>query len=212
MRGDFASRSQSPEGPGVEKTMGWRVVVAGLLGGLVLFGWGGISWMALPLHIWTIKSFPNDDELIKTIRDSGETGGFYTFPGLPHEEGWSEEERQIAINAWEKKLREGPVGFVVFSAAGQAPMDPVMLGAGFIIQAIASIVAACLLFIARRDLRRYFSRVFFVTLLGLFAFLVGPLVEWNYWGYPLDFILMVGVDLLVGWFLCGLVLARFIKA
>lgn len=191
--------------------MGWRIAVAGLLGGVVLFAWGAISWMAFPLHTWTIKSFPNDGELLKTVRDSGETGGFYHFPGLPHGEGWSEEERRIAMDAWEKKLRQGPVGIVVFSAAGQGSMEPVMLAAGFVIQVIASIVAACLLFIARRELRYYFSRVFFVTLLGFFAFLVGPLVEWNYWGYPLNFTLMIGVDLLVGWFLCGLLLARLVK-
>ena len=51
----------------------------------------------------------------------------------------------------------------------------------------------------------------FVFLLGVFASLVGPGADWNWWGFPANFSLAMAGDLLIAWLLVGVVQAALIK-
>lgn len=99
-----------------------------------------------------------------------------------------------------------PWDLMVMETSGD-PFSPWLLGRGFALNLVAAFLAAALLAAAAPALPRFGSRVLFVSLLAGFAALQSRLVDWNWWGLPLDTSLVAAFDLVIGWTLAGLVLA-----
>lgn len=45
-----------------------NTLIAGLLGGVTLFLWGIISYMALPWHMTYMHAIPNGDEVMQVLQ------------------------------------------------------------------------------------------------------------------------------------------------
>jgi hypothetical protein len=166
-----------------------------LAGGLVLFVWGIVYWMALPWHEGVFRQFQDEDAVASVLTQNAPQPGIYVYPGGQDEE------------AMEKRAR-GPFAFVVFRPAGMASMvRPLMTQLG--IQILAAFLISLLL--ARVGDTSYWGRVGFVVLLLLTAGVLCHLPNWNWWHFSTGYILTVFVDLLAGGFLAALVMARIIR-
>ena len=166
-----------------------------LAGGLVLFVWGIVYWMALPWHEGVFGQFQDEDAVASVLTQNAPQPGIYVFPGGQDEE------------AMEKRAR-GPFAFVVFRPAGMASMvRPLLTQLG--IQVLAAFLISLLL--ARIGDTSYWGRVGFVVLLLLTAGVLCHLPNWNWWHFSTGYILTAFVDLLAGGFLAALVLARVIR-
>lgn len=102
-----------------------------------------------------------------------------------------------------------PDGEAVASAMRE--LSAWLLVRGLLLSVAAAIVAAALLAAAAPALPRYRHRVLFVALLGGFAATATRLVDWNWWAFPLDWILLEVADLVVGWTLAGLAIAAIVR-
>lgn len=92
-------------------------------------------------------------------------------------------------------------------------MNSRVMATGFIIDLLATLLAATLLFSAARGCcRSYLQRVGFVTGLGVFVGLVGHASYWNWMHFPADYTLAFIVDVVIGWTLVGLVMAAIVKS
>ncbi len=173
-----------------------RTAVKGALaGGLVLFVWGVIYWMALPWHQAVFGQFQDEDAVASVLTQNAPQSGIYVYPGGRDEE---------AI----EKMARGPIAFVVFRDAGMASMvRPLLTQLG--IQVLAAFLISLLL--ARVGDTSYWGRVGFVVLLLLTAGVLCHLPNWNWWHFSTGYILTVFVDLLAGGFLAALVMARIIR-
>ncbi|MDZ7290008.1 MAG: hypothetical protein ONB44_06170 [candidate division KSB1 bacterium] len=180
-----------------------RVFIAGLLGGLAVFVWGMISWMALPWHNTTMHSLANEDAIVENLRANLTTTGVFYFPGEPHSEA--------EMQAFTEKHKRGPLGFLVYLAEGRDPMAPMLFVRGLLLNLITAILAAYLLSQAVDKLKTYVQRVAFVGLLGVFAALVSHVTSWNWFYFPADYTLVMSADLVVAWIIAGLVIAWRIK-
>jgi hypothetical protein len=166
-----------------------------LAGGLVLFVWGIVYWMALPWHEGVFGQFRDEDAVASVLTQNAPQPGIYVYPGGQDEE------------AMEKRAR-GPFAFVVFRPAGMASMvRPLLTQLG--IQVLAAFLISLLL--ARVGDTSYWGRVGFVVLLLLTAGVLCHLPNWNWWHFSTGYILTVFVDLLAGGFLAALVMARIIR-
>ena len=71
-----------------------RVLLAGILGGIVMFVWTSIAHMALPLGEAGITEIPNESAVLSSMqRNIGEKAGLYIFPGLSLGENAIREEK-----------------------------------------------------------------------------------------------------------------------
>ena len=75
-----------------------RIVLAGVLGGIVMFVWTSIAHMALPLGEAGIGEIPNESVVLSAMQSSiGEKTGLYIFPGLGLGKNASREEKNEAM-------------------------------------------------------------------------------------------------------------------
>jgi hypothetical protein len=83
-----------------------KVILGGLLGGVVLFVWGAISHMALPLGTVGLRSMPPalEPAVLGAMQSGMSERALYFFPGLDLSKKMTDEEQQ----AWNLKYQAGP--------------------------------------------------------------------------------------------------------
>lgn len=188
-----------------------RIGLNGLLGGIVMFVWGAVSWMALPWHESSLKNMPNDAAVIRAMQESKAESGVYHYPGFPVCDAKGEV-TEAEQEAWVEKCRQGPwISLMVYSEQGNEPFAPRQFIVGFLLNVATAMLAAYLLSLAAPALRGYGQRVIFVTLLGLFGALISTLPDWNWYMFPAEFVIPTVLDHIMGSLLAGLVLAWRIK-
>src|SRR5437667_2700950 len=180
-----------------------RIVIAAVVGGVVMFVWGAVAWMVLPLHTSTVKDVPNEDELRAVVRKNVTEPGFYAVPG------WGE--AKADQKGWETKYREGPRILAVLLPQGGDPMMASTYVKGFAIDVLAALFAAWLLSKAVGGLNSYGARVQFVTVTGLFAGIAVHLAYWNWLEFPTNYTIAYLADITIGWLLTGLAISAIVK-
>jgi hypothetical protein len=181
-----------------------RVLLGGIVGGIVIFVWSAVAHMALPLGEMGVRQIKREPAVIGSFQLAITEPGFYYFPGLEHGKAATEVERK----AWTEKVEQGPTGILVIHPEGFGAGSTKQMGLEFATNVIAALLAALILSQVHGG---YVSRVIVVTLLGLFGVmsLLASYVIW--YGFPLDYILGETITEVVGCFLAGLVLAAIVK-
>jgi hypothetical protein len=188
-----------------------RVILGGIVAGLVVFVWGFVSHVLLPLGTIGIKSMPAENAVLSAMRDHLKEPGFYFFPGMPAPATMTNEQRKEAQERWAEEIRRGPRGILVYHPSGTEPMSTRQLGGELLTNLLGGLVAATLLSMAAGALGAFAARLTFVTLLGLFASLAIEMSYWIWYGFPTDYTVAQIADQVVSWFLAGLTLAVIIR-
>ena len=176
-----------------------NVLLGGVLAGVVLFIWGAVAHMLLPLGNMGMRELPHATSVTYALDLALEGPGLYVFPWMDENdmsrEAWAE---------WESDYRDGPVGMILYRPEGGDPMDARL----FMVQALtdlaAGLIAAVLLHFT---ILGFVGRLLFVTAMGLFSWLTSSIPWWNWYGFPGEMTIAAGIEMIVGWFLAGLVLA-----
>lgn len=182
-----------------------QLLLAALVGGIILFMWGWLSWSVVPIHASTIKTIENEEAVVSTMHVNMTQEGVYAFPGMPAADD------QTAVDEWTQKYKQGPVGMVIYNPEGSEPMMGSQMFAGFIISMISAYFAAWFLSRSTAVSSTYFARVAYFGMLGIFISVVSHLVNWNWMGYPLDYTVGWVMDAVIGWILAGLGIAAIVK-
>ena len=181
-----------------------KILLGGVVGGLVIFFWGYVSHMLLPLGEMGVRTIPNEDDLVASIKKDVREPGLYFVPGWDMSKSQSQEEMQAHMD----KVSKGPYGYMVIYPNGRDPS----LGKRLPIELGTNVVCALLAAILVTQLRPGFIvRVACVTLVGILASIMTLVPYWNWYGFPTDFTLAQIVHHTVGWFLAGLVLALIVR-
>jgi hypothetical protein len=181
-----------------------RIVLAGILGGIVLFNWGFVAHMVLPLGMMGIRNIPDEGPIAMAIKGNVPEPGMYMLPGWD----FSKSQTPPDMKEHELKLKKGPSGVMVLNPGpGEVDLTPHLIK-----EVITNIVSALLAAMLLAQLRTNFAgRVLFVMCLGLFAWIVVCVPNWNWYSYPMEFTLARAVEYVVGWTLVGLVLGAIVK-
>ncbi len=183
----------------------FRILAAGIVGGLLVFGWGALAHTVLPLGETGIGQLPDESFVMAPMTATIQDPGLYLFPASDPSRDPSPEEEM----AWQDRYRAGPRGMVVFQPTGAEPMSPKQLGTEAISNVLAALIGAFLLSLMSGG---YLVRVVAVTSLGLFAWLSINVSYWNWFGFPVDFTIAAGILEVVGWLVAGLAMAAIVKA
>jgi len=174
----------------------WKPLIrCSIVGGVIVFLWVMISWMLLPMHKASIHHFADDSEVTSCITKYAPEDGIYVIPS------WD------AVESAEKS--NSPFIFVNV----QRGVDFTNMTRNMICGIITQIIGAGLItyLLLRAKAMKYWGRVWFVTIAGLLVAILGTVPAWNWWHFPTGWAILEIFDLVVGWFLGGLVIAKLIK-
>ena len=85
-----------------------RLVLAGILAGIVVFVWSAIDHMVLPFGHMGVKMLPQEEATVAALKASIPEGGLYVFPGLDLSRRPTPEDQK----AFEAKYTAGPSGLL----------------------------------------------------------------------------------------------------
>jgi len=183
-----------------------KVLLGGLVGGILMFIWSAVAWMVLPIHTANIRTMANEDSVVAAMKTGMDRNSVYMFPAKPVSGD------QAALDVWKKKYSEGPVGMVVFTRTGTPDsMLAQMMGVGLLDMILTAMLAAWLLSRSTAVNSGYFSRVMFCGTLGLFICLAVHIANWNWMMYPVDYTTGWIADSLIGWVIGGIGIGWFVK-
>jgi len=189
-----------------------KILLAGVIGGIVLFVWGWLVWAVLPLHEGDFKTLGNEEAVVDVLRSSAAEHAVYAVPGKPQETtGMSTEQRKAMMDEWAKKHQRGPVALIVYSPTGTDPMMTAQMILGLLIMMITAAMAAWFLSRSTAAASGYIVRVIFCGMLGVFASFVVHLMYWNWFYFPLNYTTAMVADTIIGWLLAGLVIGAIVK-
>jgi hypothetical protein len=186
-----------------------RMLVAGLAGGAVLFIWGALAWMVLPLHNRLVHPLPQEETLLPALRDRVTEPGLYHYPALRIEPGMDADQRLAARQNWQRNRAAGPTGILAHRPGPPPAMWQLALQ-GLLIQIAVALLAGLLLWRALPGADSYGARVQFVTWTGALAAVAAGLPMWNWWGFPAEFIVAMIAERVIGFFLAGLVIGAIL--
>ncbi len=182
-----------------------RNVIAGVVGGIIVFVWGAIAHLATPLGTAGLRALPNEAPVIEALKANVPQSGLYFFPGVDMSRKPTPEEQK----AWEAKLRAGPSGLIVYTAGGMGAMEPRQLVTELISDILAAVLAAILLSFMAVP---YITRAVAPALFALYAFLSLTVSHWNWYHFPTAFVTAELVTEFIGWLLAGLAMAKILTA
>jgi hypothetical protein len=188
--------------------MARRILIGGIVAGVLLFLWGGLYHDFLSFGEIGLKELPNEQALLTVTKANIPEAGMYLFPttGLPANA--THAERMAKMEEVNKKAASGPQGVLIYHPIG-APLSARMLLTECSTNIIQGLLVAFLL--AQAGVRRFASRLGLAFVIGLVAAITTNVSLWNWYGFPSSWIISNMVFLVIGYFLVGIVTAAIVK-
>jgi hypothetical protein len=181
-----------------------RILIAGIIGGILMFLWGGVSHTMLGVGEMGFKPVPNEAAVISNLKSNLSEPGMYFLPGMDMSRTITPEEQA----AWMAKYKEGPTAVIVYNPTGITPFSPQQI----IIELLSNILSAMIVALMFSWLVPSFTkRVLFATLFGLGAWLSIDVSYWDWYRFPSAFVTGELIEQVVGWFIVGLVMALIVR-
>jgi hypothetical protein len=164
-----------------------NIVVTGVAGAIVLFIWSSISWMVLPWHQKTLHQFKDGAMLAAVLKANVDQSGVYLLP--------TDNETDS----------QPPAVFAAVSLEGRRSMGAALV-IYFFTECVASLLAVWLL--SKTTISSYSGRVTFILVFAIAASIIANLPNWNWWSFDSHYTVAAMADIIIGWLLAGLVMAR----
>jgi hypothetical protein len=150
-----------------------RILLAGLVGGVVVFIWATIAHVATPLATAGLKPLPSEAATVATLRAAlGDTPGLYFFPYL---EGAGSK----AMADQKARMQLGPTGLLAYQAPGSPAFMPRQLLVELLVEIGESLLAAAVIAAAPGVGRRLGVAV----AIGAIAAVSTNVSYWNWYGF-----------------------------
>ena len=185
-----------------------KILLAGILGGIVMFIWTSVAHMFLPLGEAGISEIPNESAVLSAMQSNiGEQTGLYIFPGPGVGKNATRQEKNEAMKHMAEKMATNPSGILMYHGPGRPLTLGKWLGIEFGTELIEAILAVFLL--AQTVIASFAGRVGFVLLAGILAALATNVSYWNWYGFPCVYTAGYMFIQIIG-FLCVGIVAAFV--
>jgi hypothetical protein len=180
----------------------FRVVLSGVLGGIVLFLWLSIAHLATPLATAGVSQLPIEAPVMDALRANVPQAGLYYFPGMGVPFDAPHDQRQAAMPAFEKKYAAGPVGLLVYRPVGGSMMTPGQLISELLNNIVQGLALAMILALLASHTVSVGAYVGFAA--GVCAATATNVSYWNWYGFPANYTAAAIVTELIGYLLMGI--------
>ena len=183
-----------------------KILLAGILGGIVMFVWTSLAHMALPLGEAGIREIPNESAVLSAMQSNiGDQTGLYIFPGPGVGKDATRQEKNEAMKHMAEKIAANPSGILMYHAPGRPFTLGKWLGVEFATELVEAILVVFLL--AQTRIASFSGRVGFVVVAGILAAITTNISYWNWYGFPSVYTTSYMLIQLAGFFLVGVVAA-----
>src|SRR5437867_2971645 len=187
-----------------------KVLLAGILGGIVMFIWTSIAHMALPLGEAGIREIPNESAVLSAMQSNiGDKTGLYIFPGLGVGKNASRQEKNEALKHVGEKMAANPSGILMYHAPGRPFTFGKWLGIEFGTELLEAILVVFLL--AQTRIASFGGRLGFVLAAGILAAIATYRSYWNWYGFPCVYTTGYMFIQIVGFLCVGVVAALVLR-
>lgn len=169
-----------------------RNLLLSAVAGMVLFVWGFVSWAVLPWHNMVANKFTDEAAVSQVLKDNAPQAGVYYLPFSEQDHGPGQ------VGAFANVLPQGT----------EMNMGRQM-GIGLVTQIVSAFLVLAL--VSMTSGLVYWGKVGFFALAGLTIGFVSHAPYWNWFGFPAPYVGVTILDILTGWILAGLVVAKFVR-
>ena len=183
-----------------------KILLAGILGGIVMFIWTSVAHMSLPLGEAGIHEIPNESAVLSAMQSNiGDQTGLYIFPGSGVGNNATRQEKNEAMKHVAEKMAANPSGIFMYHAPGRPFTIGKWLGIEFGTELLEAILVVFLL--AQTRIVSFAGRVGFVLAAGILAAVTTNISYWNWYGFPGVYTASYMLIQLVGFLLVGVAAA-----
>ena len=168
-----------------------KILLAGLAGGVVLFVWNAIAWMAIKHHNSDFKRIPDSGAVSDALTKSGVSAGMYMVPHC--------DEFPLGVKdpAFAERYKKGPNATLIVAAPGPC-MTGSTFGVGFLFCVLEALGAAILFRFAGGHFEALHRAVAFGAGLGLLVHGIPHAAQSNWASFPWSHAAKSAFDGLVG--------------
>ena len=183
-----------------------KILVTGILGGIIMFIWTSVAHMALPLGEAGIREIPNESAVLSAMQSNiGDRTGLYIFPGPGVGKNATRQEKNDAMKHTVEKIAVNPSGILMYHAPGRPFTIGKWLGIEFGTELLEAILVVFLL--AQTRIVSFAGRIGFVVVAGILAAITTNVSYWNWYGFPCVYTASYMFIQIVGFFLVGIAAA-----
>jgi hypothetical protein len=187
-----------------------KIVLAGVLGGIVMFIWTSIAHMFLPLGEAGIDEIPNESAVLGAMQSNiGDQTGLYIFPGPGVGKNATRQEKNEAMKRVPEKMAANPSGILMYHGPGRPFTLGKWLGIEFATELLESILVVFLL--AQTAIASFAGRVGFVLIAGILAAIATNVSYANWYGFPCVYTASYMFIQVIGFLLVGIVAAFMLR-
>ena len=183
-----------------------KILLTGILGGIIMFIWTSVAHMALPLGEAGIREIPNESAVLSAMQSNiGDRTGLYIFPGPGVGKNATRQEKNDAMKHTVEKIAVNPSGILMYHAPGRPFTIGKWLGIEFGTELLEAILVVFLL--AQTRIVSFSGRVGFVLVAGILAAITTNVSYWNWYGFPCVYTASYMFIQIVGFLLVGVAAA-----
>lgn len=156
-----------------------RILVAGIVGGILVFVMGAFEHMALEWGGRTISRIPQDAAFRGHVKEQNLPPAIYMFPEMP------KESTAVEQNRFGEQWKAGPSGLLIIAPPGEDVMPPKTLILELSSNIVAALIAAWIVSLLSAD-RPFLWRWKVVVLMALFGWvsLIASYGIWYHFPWP----------------------------
>ncbi len=144
--------------------MSMRILLGGVLGGLVIFFVSAFTHTVLNWGGRNIGKLPDEEEFTRAFSQQNAASGIYDFPHVAFDASLKDQEKYNEV------YKKGPAGLVVVFPTGEEMMSPQMLGKELATNILGALLMAWI--VSQFAPEKTFSvRLLAVIAMGMFAWL-----------------------------------------
>jgi hypothetical protein len=181
-----------------------KIIIGTIVGTIIYFGYQSVMWMG-GFHKDFYTYAAKQDTVIKALSENLPAEGLYMMP--------MSDPKSPDFKAKQEKLEKTMVGnpwAMVFYHPAMSAFSASNLLKGIMHALIGALIVALVLYFGKFS---GFWRRFFVSMaFAVFTLAMAVFSEMNWWSFPWSFVKPSVMDLLIGWGLCSVWLAWFVKA
>jgi len=180
-----------------------RVLIGTIIATVIFFGYQATMWMGGFHNDFCLYS-GQQDTIMHSLNSAHLKDGLYMMPSCDPTVMKDHKQMEDAM-----KKNVGKPWAMIFYHTAMEDMQ-----AGSMIKGIMHVFFACLfvcLVLYNGSFSSFGSRFMVSMAFSLFALVLGPMNEMNWWGFPWGFIKTSVIDLTLGWAICSIWLAYYVK-
>ena len=185
-----------------------RILIAGIVGGLIIFICGAIAHEATGLGTAGLAVMAPEREaaVVDAMKAAMGERKIYFFPGVDLEDPQARKS-----DAFKAKVAQGPTGIVAYNPGAGCVIGPKMLGTEFAFNVLEGLIAAFIVAHLAANVG-YGKRVAIVALIGLAESVSIDGSYWNWYQFPDAYFAAQLAMSVFGSLMAGLAIAKLVRS